>query len=154
MDVVWGYFGEGFGWCVGLEPEVVDYVENLLGLFGRVVGGLDGGSERPDGSLGVGSVAANLTDGCRKRHEQVLTTRWKQQFGPSYFPRAMSTTSYPFVSHELSEGTFHIDAHDGTAIKLRYETFRTPYRQFALLWLPKQQSFLARHRKRPVILLA
>ena len=56
VDVVWGYFGEGFGWCVGFEPEVVDNVENLLGLFGRVVGGLDGGSERPDGALGVGGV--------------------------------------------------------------------------------------------------
>ena len=97
---------------------------------------------------------ANLTEGRRKRYEQVLTTRWKQQFGPSYFPRMMSTTPYPFVSQELSKGTFHIDDRDGTPIKLRYETFRTPYRQFALLWLPKQQSFLARHRKRPVILLA
>ena len=97
---------------------------------------------------------ANLTQGRRKRYEQVLTTQWKQQFGPYRFPRMMSTTSYPFASQELSKGTFHIDDRDGTPIKLRYETFRTPYRQFALLWLPKQQSFLARHRKQPVILLA
>ena len=41
---------------MGFEPEVVNNVENLLGLFGRVVDGLDGGSERPDGALGVGSV--------------------------------------------------------------------------------------------------
>ena len=94
----------------------------------------------------------NLTEGRRKRYEQVLTTQWKQQCGPSYFPRMMSTTQYPFVSQGLAKGTFHINDRDGTPIQLRYETFRTPYRQFALLWLPKQQRFLARHRKRPVIL--
>ena len=33
---------------------------------------------------------ANLTQGRRKRYEQVLTTQWKQQFGPYRFPRMMS----------------------------------------------------------------
>lgn len=56
MDVILSDCGEGFGWCVRLESEVADDVEDPSSLLSGVLGGLHGCSEGPDGSLGVGSV--------------------------------------------------------------------------------------------------
>ena len=50
VDVVWGDLGEGFGWDVGFEAEVVDDVKYVLGLFGGVLGCLHRGSEGSDGA--------------------------------------------------------------------------------------------------------
>ncbi len=38
VDIVWGDLGEWFGWYVGFEPQAVDHLKYLPGLFARVLG--------------------------------------------------------------------------------------------------------------------
>lgn len=74
-----------------------------------------------------------LTGGSRKRYEQVPTTRWQQQFGPRSFPEEMSAKRFPFASQHLPEtifeGTYLLTDLAGNPVKLKYETFSTPYRR-------------------------
>ena len=92
-----------------------------------------------------------LVNGHRRRYEQVLTPRWRQQFGSDGFPKEMDAQAFPFAGQAPLEGTLpHIDA-NGTLVELRYEALQTPYRRFALLWLPQRESLVARLRRTPII---
>ena len=90
-----------------------------------------------------------LTNGHRQRYEQLLTAQWRQQFGLEGFPTALATALFPFATHDPTDGTFHLVDGSRTLVELQYETFETPYRRFALIWLSKRQGFVARHRRRP-----
>ncbi len=92
-----------------------------------------------------------LVNGHRRRYEQILTPRWQQQFGPGGFPQEMGAKTFPFAKRALLEGTFPLVDVNGTPIELRYEALQTPYRRFALLWLPKRGSLVARLRRTPTI---
>ena len=118
---------------------------SIHATFRRWVEGLD--------TVACGLVLdAHLREHCRKRYEQIFTPQWKQQIGHRSFPTSMPTMRYPFVSQELPKGTFQTPNSNSAPVTLRYETVDTPYRRFVLLWSPTQQSFIARHRKQPVIL--
>ena len=126
-----------------LELAVL-FGSSIHATFRRWVEGLD--------AVACGLVLdPNLTENRRSRYEQIFTPQWQQQIGRQSFPLTMTTTQYPFVSEELREGTFHTTSQDGTSVELRYETYTTGYRQFTLLWSPTRQSFIARHRKQPII---
>lgn len=117
---------------------------SIHATFRRWVEGLD--------AVACGLVLdPNLTEGHRRRYEQIFTPQWQQQLRRQSFPPTMTTTQYSFVSEELREGTFHTTTRDDRSVELRYETYTTGYRHFALLWAPTRQNFIARHRKQPII---
>lgn len=92
-----------------------------------------------------------LANGHRRRYEQVLTLRWRQQFGSVGFPKEMDAKAFPFAKGTRLEGTLPIIDVNGTPVELRYEALQTPYRRFALLWLPRRESLVARLRRTPTI---
>ena len=92
-----------------------------------------------------------LIEGRRRRYEQILTSRWHQQLGPNGFPKEMEAQAFPFAGRAPLDGAFPIIDANSTPVELRYETLQTPYRRFALLWLPQRESLVARHRRRPII---
>ena len=94
---------------------------------------------------------SKLIEGRRRRYEQILTSRWQQQFGCGGFPNVMDVQAFPFAGRILSEGAVPIIDVNGTPVELRYETLQTPYRRFALLWIPQRESLVARHRRPPII---
>ena len=87
----------------------------------------------------------------RKRYEQVLTLRWQQQFGSAGFPKEMDARAFPFAAQTALDGTLPIIDANGTPVELQYEAVQTPYRRFALLWLPQRESLVARLRRTPII---
>ena len=92
-----------------------------------------------------------LVKGRRRRYEQVLTPRWQQQFGSDGFPKEIDAQAFPFAGQAPLEGTLPIIDVNGTPVELRYEALQTPYRRFALLWLPQRESLVARLRRTPII---
>ena len=94
---------------------------------------------------------AKLIEGRRKRFEQILTPRWQQRFGSAGFPEKLDDQAFPFSGRTLADGVLPIIDVNGALVELRYETFQTPYRRFALLWVPQRESLVARHRRRPIV---
>lgn len=92
-----------------------------------------------------------LVEGRRRRYEQIITPRWLQQFGSDWFPKEMDAQAFPFAGRARVEGTFPIIDVNGSLAEVRYDTLQTPYRRFALLWLPQRESLVARHRRRPIV---
>ena len=92
-----------------------------------------------------------LTNGHRRRYEQVLTPRWRQQFGSAGFPNKMDAKAFPFARETPREGTLPLTDVNGRLVALQYEALQTPYRRFALLWLPKRQNLVARLRRSPIV---
>ena len=92
-----------------------------------------------------------LLNGHRSRYEQVLTPRWRQQFGPRRFPKEMDAKTFPFARETRREGTLPLIDVNGTLVELQYEALQTPYRRFALLWLPQKENLVARLRRTPTI---
>lgn len=93
----------------------------------------------------------NVSANGRKRYEQLLTAKWQERFGPGGFPQFIATSLFPFAAPDATNGTLHLIDQSSTPVELRCEIFDTPYRRFVLLWLPKRESFVARHRKRPTL---
>lgn len=96
-------------------------------------------------------LAPKLSANGRKRHEQLLTPKWRQQFGSGGLPHVLPVSLFPFAARDATDGTIHLIDSSKTPVELRCEIFDTPYRRFVLLWLPKRESFVARHRKRPTL---
>lgn len=92
-----------------------------------------------------------LVNGHRRRYEQALTPRWQQQFGSSGFPKEMGTKTFSFAKETCREGTLPLIDVNGRLVELQYEALQTPYRRFALLWLPRRESLVARLRRTPII---
>ena len=94
-----------------------------------------------------------LVEGCRRRFEQILTSRWRQRFGSDGFPMALDAQTFQFASRTLSDGAVCLVDADGTPVELQYETQKTPYRWFVLLRLPQRERFVAQHR-RPLVIVS
>ena len=92
-----------------------------------------------------------LVKGHRRRYEQVLTRRWRQQFGSAGFPKEMAAKAFPFAGQAHLEGTLPLIDVNSALVELQYEALQTPYRRFALLWLPQRESLVARLRRTPII---
>ncbi|MCY3576493.1 MAG: ImmA/IrrE family metallo-endopeptidase [bacterium] len=92
-----------------------------------------------------------ISNGRRKRYEQVTSSEWRERFGPKVFPGSMSKESYPFVSALEINGTLPMKNSDEETELVQYETLETPYRRFVLLWLPTTRSLIARRRRRATI---
>ena len=96
-------------------------------------------------------LAPEVVANGRKRYEHLPTAKWREQFGTGGFPQFLATPRHPFAAPDATEGTLHRMDRSGTQVELKYELVDTPYRRFVLLWLPKRESFVARHRKKPVL---
>lgn len=96
-------------------------------------------------------LAPKISGNGRKRYEQVLTAKWREQFGTAGLPSVLPISLFPFAAGDAVVGTFHLIDRSKTPVELRCEILDTPYRRFVLLWLPKRESFVARHRKKPIL---
>lgn len=91
--------------------------------------------------------------GRRPRFEHIDSRRWRRQFGPHRLPTRISLEDYPFAASNRGEGDFVLTDRAGDPIELGWQTLSTPYRTFALVWVPTKVSFVARHRRRATLVI-
>lgn len=133
-------------------PIAVSTPVELANLFGASIHAtFRRWAEEVDAPVCVLVLDTEITDGHRRRYEQVTSTEWRERFGPKMFPNRMSTETYLFASPLEINGTLSMKNSDRETELVQYEIFQTPYRRFVLLWLPTTRSLIARHRRRATI---
>lgn len=86
------------------------------------------------------------------RHELVMSVDWGSQFSSSLFPKRLTSSSHPFLSKLSPPWPQDLDIEwqlldiDGDMSRVRIQSFCNTYRTFVLLWVPRRESFIARHR--------
>ena len=91
--------------------------------------------------------------GRRRRYEHVDSESWRAQFGCCRLPVRLSVDDYQFAASANGAGNLVLTDLDREPVALRWQTLSTPYRTFALLWVPTKSSFVARHRRRATLLV-
>ncbi|GAB1813644.1 M78 family metallopeptidase domain-containing protein [Mycobacterium sp. MUNTM1] len=90
-----------------------------------------------------------------RRYELVESESWTRRYGPNRFPARMDSSRHGFLAPLGLPGSTDINLswglHDCNAemTTVKVQSFSNTYRVFVLLWLPSKESFIARHRARP-----
>lgn len=84
---------------------------------------------------------------------------WQTRIGPTPFRAVMSQAVMPFLADLVDPWAGDIDTdwtvpgRDGEARSVRVQSFNNGYNTFLLLWQPRRESFVARHRRRSTIVI-
>ena len=90
-----------------------------------------------------------------RRYELVESQSWTQRYGPNRFPTRLDSRTQSFLAPLGLPGSTDINLswglHDRNAAMttVNVQSLSNTYRVFVLLWLPTKESFIARHRARP-----
>jgi len=90
-----------------------------------------------------------------RRYELVESQSWAQRYGPNRFPTRLDSRTHSFLAPLGLPGSTDINLswglHDRNAAMttVNVQSLSNTYRIFVLLWLPTKESFIARHRARP-----
>lgn len=90
-----------------------------------------------------------------RRNELVESESWMQRYGPNRFPARLDSSKHGFLAPLGLPGTTDMSLswglHDRNAemTTVNVQSLSNTYRLFVLLWLPTKESFIARHRTRP-----
>lgn len=90
-----------------------------------------------------------------RRYELVESQSWTQRYGPNRFPTRLDSRTHSFLAPLGLPGSTDINLswglHDRNAAMttVNVQSLSNTYRVFVLLWLPTKESFIARHRARP-----
>ncbi|MEL6893849.1 MAG: ImmA/IrrE family metallo-endopeptidase [Actinomycetota bacterium] len=91
--------------------------------------------------------------GRRRRHEHIDSGPWRRQFGRRRLPIRIGVDDHAFAGADNGSGDMLLTDLARDPVALRWQTLSTPYRTFALLWVPTKSSFVARHRRRATLLI-
>ena len=91
-----------------------------------------------------------------RRHEVLISEKWKDQFGDDYWPRVLLTQPYTFIGMAedartsgdvVSSGCVLPDLRN-ESVSLNVELTPNQHNLFALIWKPRRETL---HRRRIIV---
>lgn len=90
-----------------------------------------------------------------RRYELVESESWARRYGPNRFPARLDSRTHGFLAPLGLPGSTDINLSWGVTDRnaemttVNVQSLSNTYRVFVLMWLPTRESFIARHRARP-----
>jgi hypothetical protein len=91
-----------------------------------------------------------------KRFECIPSSDWSEQFGNRVFPQTLPISTFSFLGPLVTgrddvETDWTLDDLNMIPRTVNVQSFSNGYNNFVMVWVPEQESFVARLRKKPRI---